>query len=594
MVRKKKTAQKLEEIKIKKSKKKDSFFFSKFFLIFLIFILIFLIFVYKLYSLQVIGGEKYREIIDAQHSGSSLSNVFHRGSIFFKEGDERVRSAILAHGYILAISPKDILNPEYAYTELSSVLEINKEDFLKKADYEDDPYEEIADKITESEAEEIKKLNLSGVGLYNQTWREYPFGKTASKVLGFLTLNPETKKLEGSYGLEKFYEDILKRDQKIKTENIWKNIFNSGISPSEKKISREGSIYTTIDLEIQQFLEKILVDIDEKYSSQYSAGIIIKPYSGEIVAMSDSKNFDLNTERQDFRNVFVENVFEFGSIVKPLTIAIGLDSGFIDENFLYDDVGHLVIDGYTVSNYDKKGRGENVDLYKILANSLNTGVSTIAGEIPKNIFRNYITALGFNSETGVDLPEEVFGTTRTLDRDIDINFATASFGQGIAPTPISMIKALGTLAADGYSVEPYLVEEINYGKLIPKEVKEISREAVFNKKTTDKVKNILVDVADNALLGGIYYNENYAVGAKTGTAQIPDRVNGGYLEDEFLHSFFGFFPAYAPAEERYLILLYTTKPQYVRYASESLTSFFYELFDFIINYKKIKPDRISI
>ena len=176
---------------------------------------------------------------------------------------------------------------------------------------------------------------------------------------------------------------------------------------------------------------------------------------------------------------------------------------------------------------------------------------------------------------------------KNLESPREVEYATASFGQGIALTPIAAVRALSALANGGTLVTPHLVKSIEYenGKIDTITFPEGTR--VFKKETSEDITRMLVTVVDKALKHGKAKNPYYTVAAKTGTAQIANE-HGKYYDDRYLHSFFGYFPAYDP---QFLIFLYTVEPKGVQYASETLTDPFIDLTQFLINYYAIPPDR---
>jgi cell division protein FtsI/penicillin-binding protein 2 len=268
-------------------------------------------------------------------------------------------------------------------------------------------------------------------------------------------------------------------------------------------------------------------------------------------------------------------------------MAAGLDSGAITPQSTYYDAGFIELDTFTIRNFDGRGRG-TVPMQEILNQSLNTGVSWIVTQMGKDSFREYFLNYKLGSETGIDLPNEAYGLTDNLQSPRDVEYATASFGQGIAMTPIATIRALATLANGGVLVTPHLVSHIEYDNGEVKELRYPEGKQVLTPETSEEISRMLSTVVDDALRGGTVALPNHTIGAKTGTAQIPDPVNGGYYEDKFLHSFFGYFPVFEP---RFIVFMYTVEPQGVRYASESLTSPFMEMTKFLINYYSIPPDR---
>jgi len=553
-------------------------------------ILIAVVFAVKLFQVQVLQHEYFVARADRQYIRPNYS-TFDRGSIFFTTRDgEKVPAAKVDHGYLMAIKPSEISNAEETYNLLNNIVEIDEDRFLNSASKTDDPYEEILDRITKSEKDQIVELDLSGVSLYRKSWRHYPAGDKASNAIGFLSYDSEDE-LSAQYGLEKYYNDTLKRD----TENVYVNFFVEIFTSFKDTVingaERPGDIVTTIEPTVQKYLEDELKNVAIDYSSKSVGGIVMDPNNGEIVAIGSYPTFDLNNygdaSLSILSNPNVEGVFEMGSIVKPLTMAIGLDTGSITTESTYNDTGSRELNGYTFWNYDHRARGQGTTMQDILNNSLNIGVAHIAVDmVGVKDFKKYMLKL-IGEETGVDLPREQAPLVWNLNNGKDIEYATASFGQGIALTPIVMIRALASLANGGYLVDPHVVSEIEY-EVGPKKVVAFpDPEQIFSNKTSEEISRMLVKVVDEALLGGTVSKESHSIAAKTGTAQLVDET-GGYAEDKYLHSFFGYFPAYEP---RFIILLFTVEPQGEDYASHTLTAPFINLTDFLLNYYNIPPDR---
>lgn len=548
-----------------------------------------LILILRLFQVQILHAEDYRDFATKQYVHTT-KNLFDRGSIYLttKDGEE-VSGATLKSGYLLSLNPLEISDKEGTFSKLSEIVPLEKEEFMARAGKTDDVYEEIASRLDDTTAEKIKALSLSGVHLYRDQWRYYPGDTLAAHALGFVGYDGDD--LVGRYGLERYYDDHLERGEEGVSVNFFAEIFgNLGIFTFDSKMRKEADIVTTIEPTVSRMLDKELAEIHETLKSKLTGGIVMDPKTGEIYAMSIVPNFNLN-ERTDvevsrFANPLIEGFYELGSIIKPLTMASGLDSRAITAQSTYYDGGSLELDGYTIYNFDKKGRG-TVPMQEVLNQSLNTGVAHIVTKMGRQNFKRYFEAFEFDTETGIDLPNETHGRIDGLDSPRDIEFATASFGQGIAMTPIEAVRALASLGNGGVLVTPHLVKKIRYEdgtEQIP-QIGEPKR--VFNESTSEEISRMLTVVVDKALRGGTKRNERYSVAAKTGTAQIAS-PDGGYYEDKYLHSFFGYFPSYDP---KFIIFLYTVEPQGVKYASETLTDPFINMTQFLINYYSIPPDR---
>lgn len=557
------------------------------------FVLFALVLATRLYFLQIVHGEEFSARADHQYVRSTQS-LYDRGSIFFEDKDGRlISAATLKTGFTVAITPADIEGAERTYQSLSPLIDVEEEIFLARAAKLEDPYEEVANKVEEAAAERIEDLDLSGVNLHKERWRFYPGERLAAQTVGFVGFQGD--EYSGRYGLERYYEDTLSRDTSSVYVNFFAEIFAGlGSALFDSGTKRAGDVVTSVEPSVQLFLERKLAEVSDEWNSRQTAGIIINPKNGEIYAMGVYPSFDLNAFQKEestevFVNPLVENIFELGSIIKALTVAVGLDSGAITADTTYVDRGSLTLDTYTISNFDGEARGR-VPMQEVLNQSLNTGAAFIAAEVGNREFRDYFTSFRIGEETGIDLPNESAGLINNLESPRDIEFATASYGQGIAMTPVAAVRALSTLANGGTLITPHIAKEIQYESGLRKNISYKEGDRVLEKETSEEITRMLVEVVDEALLGGTVKLDNYSVAAKTGTAQIAS-PEGGYYDDRFLHSFFGYFPAY---DAEYLIFFYTLEPKQVRYASQTLTHPFIDTVEFLINYYDVPPDREGV
>ncbi|MFO0718970.1 MAG: penicillin-binding protein 2 [Candidatus Paceibacterota bacterium] len=547
--------------------------------------------VFRLYVIQVVDAEKYSASADQQQK-KPTSHLFNRGTISFSKKDGGlVSAATLQSGYIVAINPQILKNPEEVYEKLSSIVpDIDRDTFLAKANKVNDPYEEILKRVNSETGEKIKNLKITGLNIFNDKWRIYPGESMSAHVLGIVAYKGD--ELAGRYGLERYYEDNLKKDNQVSYRNFFVGIFSSikdGLSGVAKY---EGDIVTTIEPIVEAFFESELEQINKKWSSDYTGGIIIDPKTGEIIAMAMYPTFNPNSFQEEknsaiFSNPLVENVYEMGSIIKPLTVSAGLDSGSITPDTTYFDTGSMTLNNKTFSNYDGKGRGL-ISMQEVLNQSLNTGAAFVVQKMGKENFSKYMFGFGLGEKTGIDLPNEAMNLVDNLKSPRDIEHATASFGQGIALTPIATVRALSSLANGGVLIYPHIVKEIKYTTGLSKKISPEPGRRVLKPETAEAISKMLVKTVDTSIIEGKIKIPNYSVAAKTGTAQIAKEGGGGYYDDRFLHSFFGYFPAYDP---RFLVFLYTYHPKGIRFSSETLPVPFMNIAKFLINYYEIPPDR---
>lgn len=549
-----------------------------------------LILITKLFIVQILNGEAYSQRADNQYA-TPATGIFERGSIFFQKRDgQLISAATTISGFKLAIKPKEIINSEESFQQLKEIIPLEYENFISRANKKNDPYEEIANHLNKEQADKISELKISGTYLYKEKWRFYPGDSLASHLIGFLAYKGDD--FSGRYGLERYYNDILSR----KNDNLYVNFFAEIFAGIKKTLNtdeiKEGDIISTIEPSVQSFLEKKLQNLKEKWQGSAVGGIIINPMDGSIYAMAHSPDFNLNEFGKEkevgiYSNPLVENVFEFGSVIKPLVMAGAFDMGAVNANTYYEDKGYVVVGGKTINNFDKKGHGR-VNMQTVLSNSLNTGMVFTLGKMGKEKFREYLLSYEIDKKTGIDLPNETSGLVGNLNTNGEVEYANASFGQGIALTPIEAVKAFSALANGGYLIKPHIVKGVKYKDGSEKNFVFPQGKQVIKKETSAEISQVLTKIIDNDLAQGSYKMPSFSIAAKTGTAQIAKKDGGGYYEDRNLHSFFGYFPATDP---KFLTFMFIAEPKEVKYASQTLADPFMEITKFLLSYYEISPDR---
>jgi cell division protein FtsI/penicillin-binding protein 2 len=533
----------------------------------------------------------YASRAEAQYARPATS-IFDRGSIFMQTKDGiDVAAASVSRGYFVYMNPRLIVNPQQDYEALSEYVTVDKDTFLKDAESKGS-YIELIHRLDEKTATEIQNLKLPGIGVSAEAWRSYPGGVLASHTLGLIG-EDNNSTVKGRYGIERSYDDVLTRSAQGGAVSIFASLFSGIGSVFNSSADKQGDVITTMEPTVQTYLEKVLSDTDKEWHPDSIGGIIMNPQDGSIVALGSLPTFDPNNlsnipNISVLSNPLVEHVYEMGSIFKPLTMAMALDTGAEKPDSTYDDVGCMVLNKKRICNWDGKARGV-IPMQQILSQSLNIGAATIALKAGVSNMVKYFKSYGFDEPTGVDLPNEATGIMTNLTKQgQDIDVATASYGQGIAVSPMEMARALSILANGGYLVTPHVVKEIDHVDGTKKVLNWPKTGPVLKPQTVKDVDNMLIKVVDDALEYGKYKMDHYTMGAKTGTAEIADPVHGGYYEGRYLHSYFIFLPATNP---RFIIFLYQVYPKGAEYASETLTIPSIDLAHFLINYYNIPPDR---
>lgn len=511
--------------------------------------------VFRLYNLQVEQGFVYFGRVEARNNIIENSKLT-RGAIYFTDRyNNSVQVAINKKFPVIYAVPAKISQPEKIAETLAPIIGWNKEKLTASLSKPDDSYELLAEKASPEQIQSVKSLNLKGIYIDNQDFRYYPFQGLASQLIGFFGFNEKNNQPTGLYGLESFYNDRLKNNK---------------------------DLILTIDRNLQAQAEEVLSNLVTKFQATGGTAIIQKPATGEILALTNKPDFDPNNYSQaevsSFLNPAIKSLYEPGSVLKIITMAAGLDSKKITPETTFYDSGSVTLNGKTIENWDKKAHGK-VTMTNVIEESINTGAVWAEKTTGHNLFYDYLVKFGLNKTTGIDFSQERVGNLTNLEKKQarDIDFATVSFGQGIAVTPLELINAFSAIANGGNLMRPYLNAELK-PKIITR---------VISLETSRQLKEMMVSAVEKARVAAI---ANYRVAGKTGTAQAPDFKNGGYTAD-VINTYIGFAPANKP---EFVILLKIDKPRGAPLAGLSVVPAFKELAQFVLNYYNIPPDKLVV
>lgn len=560
-----------------------------------IYIVLFLLFVFgaaiigRLFSLQIIYGTYYKGLAGSQHRLEKIVEN-RRGEIFIRDKDELFPVAVNRKWPMVYLVPKDIGKEdiERVASELARILNLKKDFIFSKLGKSNDPYEPLTHRISDEEADQISKLNLPGVEIKNEDLRFYPLGGALAHVLGFVGFKGD--KRMGQYGLEEFYEKELSgKAGRIITE---KDAFGRIIGIAERFMNPatpSRDLILTIDKNIQFMAEDKLSFLVKKWEADSGSIIVMNPANGQIIAMANYPVFNPNEyyrveDINIFLNPITHNLFEPGSVFKPITMAAALDDGKIAPETRYTDGGLLKIGGYTIQNSDRKSHGSQT-MTEVLEKSLNTGAVFAVSLLDKDVFLKYVRRFGFDENTRIDLAGEVSGNISNLYFGRDINYATASFGQGIAITPIELITAISGIANQGAIMRPYIVAGFRDDSGKTTDIKPRKLEQVVSPESARKLTKMLVSAVDNGYSKSMKI-AGYNIAGKTGTAQVPSEDKRGY-GDETIHTIVGYAPAFNP---RFTLMIKINNPKGARFADNSISPVFRQVIEFMLNYYGIAPD----
>jgi len=542
----------------------------------------------RLFYLQILQ----RKFFQSQALGQQTvfnSIVGQRGQIFCQNSQQDKGSkssgvikslAINKDSWTLWASASEIANKEEFANVLSKAISTSKDQLKFKLDQEYN-YVILEKNISSEQLDKIKALNLHGLSWQNDPDRFYPQNKMMSHVLGFLG-----GEKVGQYGVEGYYEDVLKGKTGVKEKGSG---INAILSDNGQDQLDGSDIYLTLDYNIQFQAEQLLKQEKKDHNIDSGQIIVMRPDTGRILALADYPSFDPNQYSKEkdlgvFQNSAVQKLYEPGSVLKPFTMAVALNENKVTPETTYFDTGKVSIGPDTISNFNFAKKGLQT-MTGILENSLNTGIAFVGQKIEHSTLLNYFDKFGFFSKTNVDLQGEVYSQNSRLKSGSDFDFATASFGQGIQMTPIQLARAYCLLANGGKLVKPYIADRIVNNASQEYIKPEISSRTVISPKTVSQVNSMLISVVDNGF-HSVAKIPGYYFAGKTGTAQVP-LINGrGYDPDKTIQSFIGYGPALNP---QFLILVKLDNPKVAK-SSLSAVPVFKQLAQYIINYWQIPPD----
>ncbi|MCR4324946.1 MAG: penicillin-binding protein 2 [Candidatus Curtissbacteria bacterium] len=543
------------------------------------------------------------DIAQANNISTSQDEIpAERGQIFASDNFPIVANQ---QAFLLFAKTREIENPQKAAKELAPFL-ISEKYATGEANLNDDEKKERDAEIEAKEKEVEKSLtntslswvqlgrkisldikgkiegkSIKGLGFERDEKRLYPEASMAAQLLGFVG-SDKFGNDTGYFGLEGFYDRRLRgKPGRLGQESDPMGLPILVGNYRAIRPEKGSSLYLSIDRTIQFIVERNLRLATEKYGAKDGTVIIADPKSGQIIAMATYPTYEpaLRAEFDEklYKNPAVADTYEPGSTFKLITMAAAIDLSLVEPNTKCDVCsGPRQISGYEISTWNKKYY-PNSTMTEVIQHSDNVGMTFVAEKLGVEKFTSYIKRFGFGTQTGIGLQEESPGNIRGQDEWRPIDLATASFGQGIAVTPIQMVQAVSAIANGGELIAPSLVTKIKDGDkeevVNPKDKKK-----VISPKTAALITEMMVNAVENGETKA-FVPKGYRIAGKTGTAQIP--VSGHYDPNKTIASFIGFAPANDP---RFVMLVRFTEPSSSPFGSETAAPTFFKIAGEVFNY----------
>lgn len=552
-----------------------SFVFAFFFILFSIILL-------KLFFLQVVSFENLARLAEKQRS-AEFPIFASRGRITASDGSPLV---INQKTYGVYLEPKNLEDEKKTVDILSYELEIPFASIAGKLTDRSLLWLPVIHQITEPKMESLKSYKLKGLGFIDETKRYYPEGSMAANLLGFVGKNSNGDD-QGYFGIEGYYNQQLKgRDGRIMEEVDPAG--NPILSGEHQKIPAENGrdLKLFLDKTVQFIAEKQLMKGIEIYGAKGGSVIIMDPKTGGILAMASYPSYEPDSYQKYlselYKNPAVSGSYEPGSTFKVLIMATAINEGKVKPDTVMDEDGPVEIGGYKINTWNQKYHGK-ISMSQVLDYSSNVGMVFVEKKLEKDIYLRYIENLGFGKVTGVDLQDETSPDLRPKNKWYEIDYATASFGQGIAVTPLQMIRAVASIANGGKLMEPHVVKEIKLPNekvvtIAPKMIRQI-----FKPEVASILSEMMVSAVDNGETKFLK-PAGFRIAGKTGTSQIP--IAGHYDTEKTITSFVGFAPVDNP---EFVMLVTLREPTSSPWGSETAAPIFFAIAKELFSYLRISP-----
>lgn len=536
----------------------------------------------RLFYWQVFASDRLKTEASAQHF-IEFSLPSARGGILDRDGNEIV---VNKPAYLVFAEPKLITDPRQFAKLVAPILGLDEGQLFDMVSDPKRVWAPLIHKADSKTVETLKALKLPSLGFEKEPLRLYPEASTAAQMLGFVGSDVNGVD-HGYFGLEGYYDRQLKGvSGKLRLE---KDAQGAPILIGEQQRTEPEHGRTLLlwsEKAVQEIVERRLKEGMEKYGAKEGSVVLMDPKTGGVLAMASYPNYDpTNFEsfpKEYYKNPIVASSYEPGSTFKSLVMAAAIDDKLITPQTMMDETGPVQIGPYFIRTWNNEYHGP-ISMTQVLEYSSNVGMVFVAKKLGHNRFLSAIKRFGFGEPTHIDLEDESSPTLREDTSWAEVDELTASFGQGIAVTPIQMVAAVSAIANGGKRMEPHVVKEIRDGNgriiaIKPKIVKQ-----VIGEEAARITGEMMVEAVDKGEAKWAK-PKGYRIAGKTGTAQIP--VAGHYDETKTIASFVGFAPADDP---KFVMLVTLREPSSSQWGSETAAPLFFTIARELFTYYGIGP-----
>lgn len=521
---------------------------KKTFTIVLLCLLVMIVLVGRLINIMVFKSDYYQKKADDLHERERNIKAA-RGEILDRNG-----VVLAANKTVCTVSVihSQITDKEKVIEVLTECLGIDRAEIIKKVE-KVSSREKIKSNVDKEIGDKIRQYNLDGVKVDEDYKRFYPYGSLASKVMGFTGSDNQ-----GIIGLEVQYDKFLMgKDGKILTETDAYGIERENIVEKRVEAVKGDNLVTSIDYNIQEYVTQAALKVREEKAANYVAIIVMNPQNGEIYAMVNVPEFDLNKpyelnieqaegeKKMDalnkmWRNQSINDTYEPGSTFKIVTATAGLETGVVNVNSTFSCPGFRVVEDRRIRCHKVSGHGSE-NFVQGTMNSCNPVFIDVGLRIGKENYYTYLKRLGLLEKTGIDLPGEAKTIIHKIENVGEVELATMSFGQSFQITPLQLLRAVSAVVNGGTLITPHFgIRTVDMDNNVTNEFEYPQVENVISKETSETMKYILEKVVSEG--GGKKGQvEGYAVSGKTATSEKLPRGSGKYIG-----SFIGFAPSDNP------------------------------------------------